>query len=95
MTNVQALIEQLVDARVRALLAEHHCSPPGGRTRAGAPPRTAYSVPEVAKSIGFSTRYVYQLIGTGELRSIRAGRRVVVPVEALAEYIAAAPSGAS
>lgn len=64
-------------------------------TRTGAPPRTAYSAAEVAESLRISSRHVYRLINSGELRAFRIGRRVVVPVDALDEYVAAAPSAAS
>lgn len=64
-------------------------------TRSGAPPRTAYSAAEVADSLRISSRHVYRLINSGELRAIRIGRRVVIPVEALTEYVEAAPSAAS
>ena len=89
------VLQQLVDERVRALLAEHRCSCHASGQKAGAPPRTAYSVSEVAHSIGYSDRYVYDLIRSGELDAIRGGRRVVVPVEALTAYLATAPRVAS
>lgn len=86
------VLQQLVDERVRALLAEYRCTCHTPGQKAGAPPRTAYSVLEVATSIGYSKRHVYDLIRTGELHAIRSGRRVVVPVEALAEYLRTAPA---
>jgi excisionase family DNA binding protein len=52
-------------------------------------PRMAVSVPEAAASLGLSIRSTWTLVSTGRLRSIRAGRRVLVPTAALGEFIAA------
>jgi excisionase family DNA binding protein len=44
------------------------------------PPRTAYSVREIAASLGVSKETVYRLCASGEIPSERFGGRVVVPV---------------
>lgn len=65
------------------------------------PPRLLYSVPEVAHALGgITTRHVGTLIRAGDLRSVKIGRRRLVPVEAIREYIAelenaSAPNGAA
>ncbi len=49
--------------------------------------RQAYSMREVAQSIGMSERSVWALIATGRLRAVRLGRCVRIPREALAEIL--------
>lgn len=51
------------------------------------PPRTAWTVPEVATSLGVSVRHVYRMCESGELGSIRAGNRVLVPVDVLRDFV--------
>jgi len=50
--------------------------------------RLAYSMREVAAAIGMSERSVWSLIASGRLRSIKLGRSVRIPSEALAELLA-------
>lgn len=47
------------------------------------PPRLAYSLDEAARSISLSRRGLYQLIEAGELRTVKVGRRRLVPVSEL------------
>ena len=51
-------------------------------------PRLAYSVDETAAALGTSPRSVWQLIGDGELPVRRVGKRVLVPVDVLAAFVA-------
>jgi excisionase family DNA binding protein len=44
-------------------------------------------VTEVRKSTGFSRSKLYSMIASGELPSIRVGRSVRVPADALREWI--------
>lgn len=53
----------------------------------GAPPRTAYSLAEVAASLGISYEQARALAKSGQLRSIPAGRYVRIPVPALADFL--------
>ena len=46
-------------------------------------------VPEVARRLRISRSFAYELIMTGELPSMRLGRRVLVPVKMLDDFIAA------
>jgi hypothetical protein len=55
----------------------------------------AVSVPRAAEAIDHSVRGTWDLIKTGRLGSKRAGRRVIVPVSAIHEYIASLPSAAN
>jgi excisionase family DNA binding protein len=52
--------------------------------------RLAYSMREVATAIGVSERSVWAMCNRGELRSIRIGRSVRIPREALAELLGGA-----
>lgn len=50
-------------------------------------PRTAYSVAEVAQSLGLSTDAVYALMDSGEIPSAHLGTRRVIPAEAWATWL--------
>jgi excisionase family DNA binding protein len=51
--------------------------------------RCLYPVPEVAAQLGdVSERYVWSLIDQGRLRTVKLGRRRLVPHDALAEFLA-------
>ena len=50
--------------------------------------RLAYNIPEVAKTIGVSSRTVHNIIKRGELAHIRVGVRVLIPADALRQFIA-------
>jgi excisionase family DNA binding protein len=50
--------------------------------------RLAYRPYEVAKAIGCSRAYAYWLVKTGRLRSVREGRAIFVPREAVQELLA-------
>lgn len=41
------------------------------------------------RALGISHGTIWSLIGRGELRTVRIGRRRLVPVEALDEFVAA------
>ena len=47
-----------------------------------------------AASLSLSEPYVYNLIRSGELRSVRIGRRVLIPVAALHQFVADRESAA-
>ena len=76
--RVEALVRELVDA----LKAE--TSPP-----ATAPPRLL-SIPEAAGVLGVGRTLVYTEMGRGRLRSLKCGRRRLIPEAAIGEYIAQA-----
>ena len=56
---------------------------------AGAPdvPAVLYRVEEAAMALRLSRSSVYELIRSGRLRTVKAGRRRLVPVEALTEFV--------
>ena len=50
-------------------------------------PALLYRVDEAAVALRLSRSVLYELIRTGQLRTVKAGRRRLVPVSALAEYV--------
>jgi excisionase family DNA binding protein len=51
--------------------------------------RVSYGIEEAATVMGLSTRTVYRLVWSGELRALRSGRRVLIPVAAIDDYLGA------
>jgi excisionase family DNA binding protein len=51
-------------------------------------PAVLCDVPEAAEALRLSRSALYELIRSGQLRSVKCGRRRLIPVEALAEYVA-------
>ena len=51
-------------------------------------PPLMYRVDEAAAGLRLSRSSVYELIRSGQLRTVKQGRRRLVPVTALAEYVA-------
>ena len=53
--------------------------------------RITYRVEEVAKMLGVSRSAAYNLVGDGYIRSVRAGRLILIPADALNEFLAEKP----
>jgi excisionase family DNA binding protein len=51
--------------------------------------RVTYNVEECAAVLGLSSRTVYRLVWSGELRALRSGRRVLIQPGALEDYLGA------
>lgn len=49
----------------------------------------AVSPAEACRLLGVGRTYLYELIQTGELRSVRLGKRRLIPVDAIRECLAA------
>ncbi len=47
-----------------------------------------YTIPETKKLIGLGTTRIYEEISAGRLRAKKCGRRTLVPVEAIHDFIA-------
>lgn len=76
MTRLEAALAELAAAireEVSAELAEH-----------AAAPVQLLSIPEAARRLGISRTRLYAEMSTGRVRSVRSGRRRLVPVDALA-----------
>lgn len=56
-------------------------------------PAMLYRVDEAATALRLSRSLVYELIRSGRLRTVKQGRRRLVPVSALNEYIASLDGG--
>jgi excisionase family DNA binding protein len=50
--------------------------------------RLSFSVLEVAKTLGVSSRTVHSLVKRGDIPHFRIGQRVLIPADALREFIA-------
>jgi excisionase family DNA binding protein len=51
-------------------------------------PRLAFSPDEVAAALGISRELVHDLIRTGQLRSVKAGRRRLISRQHLEDFLA-------
>ena len=56
-------------------------------------PAVLYGVDEAAVALRLSRSLIYELIRSGRLRSVKQGRRRLVPVSALEEYVDSLESG--
>lgn len=54
--------------------------------------RLTLTVDEAAGLLGISRNLAYELVGRGEVPSVRLGRRVLVPRRALEEMLEVAPN---
>jgi excisionase family DNA binding protein len=50
--------------------------------------RLSFSVLETAKTLGVSSRTVHNLVKQGDIPHFRVGQRVLIPADALREFIA-------
>jgi excisionase family DNA binding protein len=50
-------------------------------------PAVLYRVDEAADALRLSRSVLYDLIRSGRLRTVKAGRRRLIPVSALTEYV--------
>lgn len=49
--------------------------------------RLTYSIDEAAEAIGVGRGSAYELVRRGDLRTVRVGRRVLVPREAVRDFL--------
>ena len=49
--------------------------------------RLTYTIPEAAQAIGIGKSILYRLINDGELRTIRLGKRVLIPRASILELL--------
>ena len=79
----QQLVHEAVSALVSALIAATIEPTP----RPNAPDRLL-SVDEAARALGIGRSVLYGLIASGRVRSVKVGRRRLIPSSAVAGYIA-------
>jgi len=83
MIDHEAAVQEAVQALAAALLAA---------ARAGQPdpagPDRLYSVDEAARALGVGRSAVYNELAAGRLRSLKVGRRRLIPSGAIAERVA-------
>lgn len=77
--RLEAAVREIVEALREEMRAEVNA-----RTTA---PSRLLSIKEAAEACGLSRTTFYGLIGKGEVRSIRIGRRRLVPESALREFM--------
>lgn len=63
------------------------------RTDVADVPAVLYGVEDAAVALRLSRSVLYELIRSGQLRTVKQGRRRLVPASALAEYVASLESG--
>jgi excisionase family DNA binding protein len=56
-------------------------------------PAVAYRVEEAAQALRLSRSVIYELIRSGQLRTVKQGSRRLVPVVALQEYLESLSEG--
>ncbi len=57
--------------------------------------KVAVNVPEAAEILGIGRTMTLKLMDDGELRSLKVGRRVLIPVEAILDFVRQTPGGAA
>jgi excisionase family DNA binding protein len=60
----------------------------GAHTSGGALTPLLFNVRDAARLLGLGRSKFYELLSTGEVRTVRVGRRRLVPADALTEYVA-------
>jgi excisionase family DNA binding protein len=50
--------------------------------------RMAYSIEEVRRALGVSRSTLFDLLAMGRIRSVKAGRRTLIPAAALEAFLA-------
>ena len=82
--TIRAAAEAFADAIVTAVRAELAKQPSSGPA-----PERLFSIDEAAAALHVARSTLYQLIGAGELRTIKVGRRRLVPASSIAGLTAA------
>lgn len=57
--------------------------------------KVGYSIEEAAQSLGVGRTTVYDLMNSGDLESVKVGRRRIIPVDAVGAFLAARRSAAA
>lgn len=51
--------------------------------------KVGYSIEEAAQSLGVGRTTVYELMNSGDLESVKVGRRRIIPADAVGAFLAA------
>ena len=89
-TDHEAAIRAAVDGLTAAILAAVRAE---AAADAGAPDRLL-SVDDAAAALGVGRTAVYDELGAGRLRSVKVGRRRLIPTVAVRDYIEQASAAA-
>lgn len=65
----------------------HHLEPVPSLRSPSPPTRLTLSIAEAAELVGISRTTAYELAQSGELPTVRLGRRILVPVNQLADVL--------
>ncbi len=82
MPDHEAAVREAVDALATALLAAVRANEPDP-----AGPDRLLSIAEASRALGIGRSALYNELAAGRLRSLKVGRRRLVPSGALAEYV--------
>ena len=85
---IQEAAEEFASAIVAAVRAEL-----AKQSASGAALERLFSIDEAAAALHVARSTLYQLIGAGELRSIKVGRRRLVPASSIAGFTTVSGSG--
>lgn len=90
------LWSMLSDAQAEARWYKAECDRIWKESQDGPPvPRKAVSPSEAADALGISRAKVYEELTAGRIRSVRSGKRRLIPVAALDEWLESLPDGNS
>jgi excisionase family DNA binding protein len=81
---IHAAIDDLVEAMLAALATRAAAPPPADRL---------LSINEAAQHLAIGRTALYRQLGRGRIRSIKVGRRRLIPASAIADYIAGEGEG--
>ena len=81
-------VHQLVDTLLDAFGADNGAEMlDNSKTLQGYAQRLTLTVQEAANQIGVSKPVMYKLLETGEIHAIRIGRKILIPQEAVTDYL--------
>ena len=78
---VDTLLDTLVPDDIGAVELDN------SKTLQGYAQRLTLTVQEAADLIGVSKPVIYRLLDTGEIHSVRIGRKILIPQESVADYL--------
>jgi excisionase family DNA binding protein len=82
-----------MSSELERLLNGSHASRPATDGPGPLPERLALSVEEAARLVGISRRQIYEEITRGRLRTVKVGKRRLVPHDDLKHWLRTRPPG--